>query len=388
MAFDNRILGRQVLSALTNKPRTAANDQVAESARKLADGIGSQNDVVVCKKFLGYAKSGAGSVKRFSGAINRTFGAASQISQDINQVQYARDIGGSVGLAEAKLFQDINNDVQKLLNTGVAKQVTKLLGASAFRQQVLRGLKLGGAVAQVGIATYETVTEYVENAKTVSEQQARRKDLIRQLGGDPTVGRFEENRATTEALNERTIFSKVADYFGFDGETQKAITSKLEARLQTVADARNYSAYFGVDALSTLQKAALSKNKQISDLTDREKNEAIDASLAESLNPDNYLNDQRVNSQIDREYEGYRDFVFESLGFSKEKRRRQLAEERVVQIVRYNRVMKRDQESYAERNRKLRADNPVENFKFHEELRNSRNNYANYLSRHQVRSSD
>ena len=401
MAFDNKALARQALSDLRGKSQNNQTNLIAQSARKVLDNQGSDYDVKLLKDYVGYKRSGASSVKRFQGSINSVINDASRIQNDISQIDIARQQGLSSGLAEGKLVQDLTYEATKLLKTNVvkdgAKAVAEFLGqdklaGTRFLQTLGRGLRLGGAIAGVAIEAWQYGEDYFKNRNDSAVAYSQRRDAIRNFGGSQVFGRNVEGQVIDEVMSGRNIFTKVLDSLGFDSETQKAITSRLQGRLQTIADARQYSQQFGVDAYSVWAKDAASKHKDFGDLTDREKNEAIDEQLAEELNPDNYLNSPYVNSHIDREFNGVTGFLRDDIGFwtgnTRAKRRKILAEEYVKKKVLRQKADKAAREDIAERARKERADDPVENFKHKEEQHLSQAYFSNFRSRHQKHNPD
>jgi hypothetical protein len=285
---------------------------VLASARRILQNASGQGDVDSVRRYLGISKSGAGALGKVGKKLARIQGAAFSISQDIELLQHAAQDGRPTAVATARLIGNLNDQVQQAIKSRwaqrTAEAAAKLLGrdpviAGRLLKAVGRGLRLGGLVVTAAMGAAEVAERFFENRRQAGAAIGARKDLARQLQMDPRLARAEEALAAEEVRGARGKARTFLDRLGFNAGTEQETTKRQADRLRQLEQARRNASHLGVDVEGVLAGVAAQKGKLISELTQRERNEAIDEALRPKIQTlESMKNSEMVNKQLEREF--------------------------------------------------------------------------------------
>jgi hypothetical protein len=396
-----RKMAKIYLDSLKGKPAQSKTDDVAKSARLILDGKGSAADVQKVRQATNTFKSGAGRVRQFQRTYNNVFGSVSRIQQSVQLADLARESGKGTSVANARVIQTVSREIDGLIKTkfvrdGV-KTVANAIGANPrvaanFLKTISRGLKLGGAIVGTAMIGFDVAESYFDNRKRGASATGAIRDSIKQAQIDQRYGRQIERQIRQQVLDSQSELEKVKDNLGFDGGTEEEIAKKAKERIDLVQRARSS---LGSRENEVLAEVAAKKGKTVDELTDKERNEALDAETKDTLNPSVYMNDDDIEKKLQNEFhigERVKNLGLRwnplTRGFTTDintkmqKRRMELAEEKAKNQIIYREKQKKDAETHAKQIRKRREEDPVENLKYRLEQQQAESDLKNYRSRH------
>jgi hypothetical protein len=379
--------------------------QVLASSRRILQNASGQGDVENVRRYLGIYKSGSSALGRVGKRIARIQGAAFSISQDIELLQSSSKDGRPTAVATARLINNLNDQVQQAIKSKWAQKAAEVAArllnqdpvmAGRFLKAVGRGLRMGGLVVTAAMGVAEVAERFFENRRQSGAAIGARKDLARELNADPRVAQSEQTAASEEVSRAKSKLRGLLDSFGFSGSTENEATKKFDARKKQIEATRRLAGHLGVNVDEVLARAAARKGKLPSELTLRERNEALDAAtksrvptLAEMRNSD------MVSQQMKREFEHFSGrfgtaakdlgsvFGFSQSGDQeKESRRGQLARE---YLDRYIRTIEKQLANFEEVARQSReAWTPSQQRMHRDRLERSEADYNSHRSRHKA----
>jgi hypothetical protein len=289
--------------------------QVLAAARRILQGSSSQGDVENVRRYLGISKSGASALGRAGKRLARIQGAAFSISQDIELLQSAARNEQPTAVATARLINNLNDQVQQAIKSKWAQKAAegaaRLLNrdpvmAGRFLKAVGRGLRMGGLIVTAAMGVAEVAERYFENRRMAGAAIGARKDLARELNTDPRFAQREQTAATEAVSRAKSKLRGLLDSFGFSGSTENEATKKFDSRKKQIEAMRRLAPHLGIHVDEVLAGAAARKGKLPSELTLRERNEALDAATKSRVPTlAEMRNSEMVSQQMEREFEHF-----------------------------------------------------------------------------------
>ncbi len=286
--------------------------KVLASARRVLQGSGSQGDVESLRQYLGIYKSGSSALGRAGKRLARIQGAAFSITQDIELLQNSSKDGRATAVATARLINNLNDQVQQAIKSKWAQRAAegaaRLLNrdpvmAGRFLKAVGRGLRMGGLIITAAMGAAEVAEKYFENRRLAGAAIGARKDLARELNTDPRFAQREQTAATEEVIRAKSKLRGLLDSFGFSGSTENEATKKFDTRKKQIETMRKLAPHLGVSIDSVIAGAAARKGKLPSELTLRERNEAIDAATIQKMPTlEQMAESEQVQKRLEREF--------------------------------------------------------------------------------------
>ena len=402
--IEKSIAGK-VLKMHKNRP-AGENGHIRAAARRILKNRGTEQDIELCRRFLGIRKSGAGAARGAMRAYKRIEGQVFSLSQDFELIRASQDRGESTAVPMARLMQNLNFQIQSAIKTkwarNAAERAAEFFGknpavASRALKALGRGLRLGGAIGTAALLGITAAETFFRQRGETAKSKARSLDLSRALKIDPRLSRdIRVNVEESEAEN-RSYLRSLLHSLGYTESEQKEIEGRQKTQKETLAKARAIAAELGIDVGAVLGKKARALGKPINELTEREKNEALDAQIRPKLDPKNFLNDERVQKELSyrldprRQGEGavaaFNKFSMytrrgaqliagDMLGFtetfeqSTNKLRNKLAEQRAAEFVQY--LEQRVKDRMEQEQQKEEKRDPVKNFRREDALLNAR----------------
>lgn len=307
----------------TNAPARAA-------ARRILDGRDRPDDADLVFRTLGIGRSGRKFKRQARQAIDPIRNIAQSAVVAANEARTTDE--GRSGVATAVLIATATREFERILNTKYVKraveEVGKRIGGTRIGQALginqvsttaglntaLRFLRLGGMAATAGIVGQEAVLKL---AQIYKDQARGRMEIVQ------AQQRAFEAGITPSKIQEISKFSEIDAYLANRGlggawnlflEDIGVGKSGEQIRLEKEAQQREYNQRirarklveeFGVSRQRVLANAARAKGKTIAELTDRERNRAIDAAIEEFANPRKVAQRpevrRRIEAQLDEE---------------------------------------------------------------------------------------
>jgi hypothetical protein len=285
------------------------------SARRILQGTNSKGDVDSVRQYLGISRSGASALGRVGKQLARMQGAAFSITQDIELLQSAARAERPTAVATARLINNLNDQVQQAIKSKWAQRAAegaaRLLNrdpvmAGRFLKAVGRGLRMGGLIVTAAMGAAEVAERYFENRRMAGAAIGARKDLARELNTDPRFAQREQIAATEEVIRAKSKLRGLLDSFGFSGSTENEATKKFDSRKKQIEAMRRLAPHLGIHVDEVLAGAAARKGKLPSELTLRERNEALDAATIQKMPTlEQMAQSEQVQKRLEREYDHF-----------------------------------------------------------------------------------
>lgn len=287
---------------------------IRAAARRVLQRKDSKSDVENIRRWLGISRSGTGAAGRVGKRFQRVQGQVFSVSRDLEQIRGAQERGESTTLQTARLFQNLNFQVQRAIKTKWAKQAAEkgaqFLGkdpvvAGRFLKALGRGLRLGGLVATATSAAFAVAEGFFKRERERQQLVSKGLDLARQINLDPRLRRQIEQRQRDVFEREQGVGARARDavekFLGFLPSGEVDIQKRLSRQIQTASAARRIAPQILGNVDEILARTARAKNKFVGELTPRERAEALDNALQARIDPLQLRNDPRIQRQLTRE---------------------------------------------------------------------------------------
>ncbi|MCK6471405.1 MAG: hypothetical protein L6R28_06635 [Planctomycetes bacterium] len=305
---------------------------VAAAARKVLSGKGSDADAETVLGFYGVRTSGATQAARGYKKFRQGF---DEISRDVQLLAQATETGSGATVAQERLISNLNEKVQNLISSKwartTAEKAVQFIGyhpvvANRMLYALGRFLRVGGVVASIGMAGVAVGQTLLSGRARGAKAQTDRRDLVREFTSDPTLVRDLQREAERNVKAQKHVDDKTVDrlfnaLFGetgafepdglralmkdyLDAEAQEEIKAEVQRGLSARKAARGAVGEFGIDRNSVLARFASKRGKTISELTERDQAEALDAAINEAIpSVDQLLSNPESRSKIEAEIE-------------------------------------------------------------------------------------
>ena len=308
-------MARRALFLLKGAGASFDTNRVAESARKILDGSGSQIDVDNVRAFTGDRRSGAGGVKGLTRGIRGAVGRFTGIGNAISMAEIAQERGSGTAAATAGLYRQVESlglDALKSKGVrGLAKAVASVISddpalSGRFLKSIGRGVRLGGAIGQGLLMALGLAEDVVAGRQKLAQAQSRISDASRAFYSDPEITRrsmqsaFGLSRGQAFFGSQQAIFGGAPDILKEYLESRVAADAEQrhKAELSLRESARKDLAAFGIDPNNALGVMARSRGVAPELLNEQERNEGLDTPF------DAYLRGLQNSAQAQREAEG------------------------------------------------------------------------------------
>jgi len=296
-AFEKRMAKRALASMKGTKNPSLQQNEVASSARKILKGSASPDDVKRVRNYTGDHVGISSKLSRATKAFNSAMQPFSNITSALDQLATTKAAGTGTAASEQRLFRTVLGELNKFSKRPFVKDVAKkvagfmsndpMLSARMLKSagRIFRGAAAAGGIFLGGV---QAVERFYAERRRGAEATSRTLDTTRNLRTDPRLARSIRQQALnrvkrasflqpTEDLDTGEITEFVGNLHA--QEAEKAVQREVEA----IEAARSAAQEFGIDVPTTLGRYASSKGKTIADLTDRERNEAIDRAVQLAL---------------------------------------------------------------------------------------------------------
>jgi hypothetical protein len=379
---------------LRNQRATPETDRVAQSCRRILDGVATSYDADIVRKFSGVHKSGTANIKGIQKGLRSTYNSFSNLSASIDIANSLSISGGNTTAANIRVINSVINETEKLFKNKLVKDgikdVAKLLGsspsaASAFVRSLGTAIKLGGTVAGMALGAYEVADSYFGNKKSGYKSDLDSTNALWNLNSNSSnaIRKY----ASSRVLESRGVFSRVRDSLGFDSTTKNKIKEEILRATELQKSGRANIGNLGFNRDDLLNEKAAQIGKSVQDLSEREINTALDDALGADraggvLDYTKFLNSDFVNNKINANKRAWWTQV------DYENARREYANEQVSSLVNRAQKHREDLSTYADNERKIRSEDPVESVKYREQVHNTESDFANFRSRHAAHNPD
>lgn len=302
---------------------------VQQAAARVQGGSDRPSDVGLLREFLNVRRSGAKQTRRAIGAIRGSTQPILNTWRAYDNFQNVSARGGDTSGATLNLIRTMTREVESLTRgpafRRLAEETGRWLGKSALGQRLgisaasgirgARSLTRAAGMAGLGIEAAVAGAQYgLQGWDARNYNQAAgglRFDLSRRYGINQNYMTNQANRIKQGVVSSQSGFGYirhglsealgdlplVGHLFASD-DVQKEADEKLKARAELINKARSRSSDYGVDALMAQIAAAKRKGIPFSELTEYEKNEAVDNAVAGSIDPRSSAWDGAVNTRL------------------------------------------------------------------------------------------
>lgn len=290
-----------------NHPNNSGNDPIAKTARLVLDGGSvSPADREQLFQAVGWQKSGARNIKRTVSAMQNVQNKFAQYSLQWDVLNSTNASTGS----KIRITQMIMGDMEKLLRTKFMKNITtsvaKTLGTNpAFAMGILksvgRGLKMAAPVAELMVMAIDATERYIENKRLRARSEVDMFNRAAELKIDEKLAKRWRNQIQSSAEGADGTIGYALKWWGKGKSIDEEAKERYDQLTKSLSDARKNMGALGYRDANILSDYANSLGINVSELTERQRNKALDDTVIAQYDPDKFLNDPRVRSRIEHD---------------------------------------------------------------------------------------
>ncbi|MCZ7648117.1 MAG: hypothetical protein M5U26_23135 [Planctomycetota bacterium] len=301
-AFEIRMAKRVLKGMKGNTSPSLQQREVAKSCRLIISRRGTPDDVQRVRNYSGDKKGIASPIGAVTKRINKVLQPLSRFTEAVDSLSALKASGQGTTAAEQRLLKTVVGEFEKFRKSQfvkvTAKNVVKLFGrdpalAGAFLKSVGRITRGVGAVGAVGLGVLQGFEHFYQQRRLGAQATSRTIDATRALNTDARISGNIRRKALARV--------KAADFFTKNGtgigvideyiENRRAQAAEEEAKKEAdaIGAARPALQEFGLDPLTVLGEFARKRGKTVSNLTENERNDAIDNALIEKNRNDRNL---------------------------------------------------------------------------------------------------
>ena len=239
----------------------------------------------ILREAKGVEQSGAGAMNSFARSARSNVRYASRIATLVSVADHGGLFGG---VAKAALVEEAFDKIGEIVQSKAAEKLfTKiadkivgdpLVGERLFRA-VGRGFRVGGEAAAYAMMGYETLMAVGEDWRAGANADRQSYRTARRLKIDVELHHRLRQQITAETISGRNAIDETRDGVSMDGETKELISQRTQSTMSAISVMRSNPGAFGVDVSKVLAETAKRLNVNISQLTPRQRQRAIDEAL-------------------------------------------------------------------------------------------------------------
>lgn len=282
--------------------------QTMAAARRIVQGSGSTNDAALVRQQLGIYRTGASKAKQQLRAAQTTVGTVIQAGQSVEMISRgggAATVGvlNLVKLGGAEMDKVIRSKTVRTIFESVAKTVygNAAVGTRAY-QSVRGAFRTAVPVVEAAMMGWDIGKAIQASRDNAYDKKNARQGLVFDMAHNNNI---DFARAQREGLETRVSVRQGEGWIGrtlraagFDTGYDDEIKQRMEKRAETITTARAQAQNLGIDVQDVYAQAAAAKGKDASELTEIEKDHALDAALKDAVDPNKYLNDKMVDTTL------------------------------------------------------------------------------------------
>lgn len=331
--------------------------QTMAAARRIVQGAGSTNDAALVRQQLGIFKTGAGKAKQQLRAAQQTVGTFIQAGTSIEQISRG---GGAamvgvlnlVKLGAGEMDKIIRSKVVRSVFENVAKTVYGNAAVGTRAYQAARGaFRQAVPVVEAAMMGWDIGKAIQQSRDNATDKKNARAGLVFDMARGNNI---DFARAQREALETRVNvrqgegwIAKTLRAAGFDTGYDDELKQRLERRAETITAARSEAQALGIDVQDVYARAAAAKGKDASELTEIERDQALDAALKDTVDPNKLMNDSMVDTALALETPWEKIGDWFSTDDQMEAKRRKIVEEKVLPARIKTKVQRQKDAEYA-----------------------------------------
>lgn len=389
---------------------------VLAAARRTLAGQATPADASVIRNYIGIQHSGAKELKRSVSQVRALQQGVGDIEVAAEMYENAAKNGSNPFPSGARLVQVITDKTQDFLKTKLVKNlavsVGKVLGSDARASKALllglrRAASLGGAAvaavglgidigSRVGLGLFDATAK--RNASAGFSF-----DVARRNGMNIADFALQSRGIRQDVVTNRSLYEKVRDALGFDQDTTEEQERRINLRADNMKRARPFTGRYGANPEAMLVEVARRKGKTVSELTDREVNEALDHANRFLTDPSYYINkidetesntemeepnddvDKRLRNKLYLKTPAYQRWFWSLDPARRRKEWEKIAEEDVIpEAIKGEEIRAADKRIAAENTREALFNTPEKKAAFRELLAITQANYQAEYARHKV----
>jgi hypothetical protein len=299
------------------------SNTVMAAARRTIQGTSTAADASLIRQQLGIQRSGARQAKAALQSAQRAQSTIVSVGTSIEQISRG---GGAATVGFVNLVKLGSSELDRLARSRTMRNVFESVGARFFggadvgaraHQSFRRALARGGVVIQTALAGAELVQDIVANRRAAIDQrnanQGLNYDLARQNNIDFQRQSREGSDVEYRLAGEEHWLGRYLRGNGWDTGHEAAIKSAKTARAEMHSKTRAAKAagMGGINPGDVLSAYAQKKGKSVTELTDWERDQALDEAAAwvsrtqngittnsRADDPDTYLDDPMVDTEL------------------------------------------------------------------------------------------
>jgi hypothetical protein len=242
------------------------------------------------------AKNVGGRVAKAIGKITGLQYMAQELWQNLDMLSIARASGQSTTGIQARLLLTVNQMVQRAVAGQTARnlagKIAETIGsnpgtARMFMRSFASALKFGGVVAAAGMAAWQGAEAVISGAASARQAMGEAAATVLAYRGD--IRRAEQIRR--EAVRSARAAAPISSFWAgaargigaemfadyLERDIQKSAGERTKAALKWREEGREQLALLGIDPESALLRHAQRLRKNLADLTEVERGEALES---------------------------------------------------------------------------------------------------------------
>lgn len=282
-------LAKKLLS-LRGRGSAVSND-LAAAARRVLDGQGRSGDMDAIRAYFNVGRSGASSLRRMTGTGSRLIGVGMNVSRDIDLMVSGSAAAGPRAAANVALGVADEIVKNRRALTKVGESVCERIGAdpaiaSRMFNSLSRVAKVGGVAGSIVLAAFSVANSAVETMQTASRNMREAQKQGLEYGNRLKESWIQE-KAASQVESERILGYAASGLAGimsdynplamFNEWLASRNTDEVAKRQMTMlARAKTNREMVRGHGGVALAEFAAARGKAIGDLTEMERNQALD----------------------------------------------------------------------------------------------------------------